>query len=188
MLVIESKETGIKARNRIDLYEDKQVEKLCKEVAEKLLLRKDLLEADIYRLTDLLESHIEKTLQQVKEDSNGHPQIILTVKERTELETFGKKPKLVKRLNELLGKTGIVCEERNRILLLLTGITHMMNETLHACIQGSSGSGKTRLLKQIAECMPKDVVRKYTRLSDKALYNFPVNYFSHTVFFLEDAE
>jgi len=31
------------------------VERLCKEVAEKLALRKDLLEADIYRLTDLLD-------------------------------------------------------------------------------------------------------------------------------------
>jgi DNA primase len=47
MLVIEGKETSHKARNRVDLYEDKQVERLCKEVAEKLGLRKDLLEADI---------------------------------------------------------------------------------------------------------------------------------------------
>ena len=52
MLVIENLQTGFKARNKIDLYEDKQVERLCKEVAEKLSLRKDLLEADLYRLTD----------------------------------------------------------------------------------------------------------------------------------------
>lgn len=43
MLVIEHKENNLKARNKIDLYEDKQVEKSCKEVSEKLQLRKDLL-------------------------------------------------------------------------------------------------------------------------------------------------
>ncbi len=52
MLVIECKQTELKARNKIDLYEDKLVERLCKEVSEKLQLRKDLLEADLYRLTD----------------------------------------------------------------------------------------------------------------------------------------
>jgi hypothetical protein len=114
MLVIESKATGIKARNKIDLYEDKQVEKLCKEVAEKLQLRKEVLETDVYRLTDLLESHIENSLPNPSEGGATTP-VILTMKERQELETFLKQPKLIKRLNELLGKTGIVGEERNRV-------------------------------------------------------------------------
>jgi DNA primase len=186
MLVIESKQTGQKARNRIDLYEDKQVERLCREVAEKLQLRKDLLEADLYRLTDLLETHIEATLQSSSNDDK--PVQVLTVKERSELEAFAKKPKLVKRLNELLGSTGIVGEERNRIFLLIIAISHKMPETLHALIQGSSGSGKTRLLKQISDCIPKESVTKLTRLSDKVLYNFPEHYFINRLLCLEDID
>jgi len=186
MLVIENKQTELKARNKIDLYEDKQVERLCKEVSEKLQLRKDLLEADLYRLTDLLENHIENTLQQ--NNSEEKPLQILTVKERTELENFAKKPKLIKRLNELLGQTGIVGEERNRIFLLIIAISHKMPETLHALIQGSSGSGKTRLLKQISDCIPKENVTKLTRLSDKVLYNFPENYFVNRLLCLEDID
>jgi len=186
MLVVENKETGIKARNKIDLYEDKQVEKLCKEVAEKLSVRKDLLEADIYRLTELLEQHIEKELHQNK----GEEKIlqVLTVKERQELESFAKKPKLIKRLNELLGQTGISGEDRNRIFLLIIAISHKMPETLHALIQGSSGSGKTRLLKQISDCMPKENVTRLTRLSDKVLYNFPEHYFINRLLCLEDID
>lgn len=186
MLVVENKQTELKARNKIDLYEDKQVERLCKEVAEKLSLRKDLLEADIYKLTDLLEQHIEKTLQQNSDEEK--PVQVLTLKERTELESFAKKPKLIKRLNELLGGTGIVGEERNRIFLLIIAISHKMPETLHALIQGSSGSGKTRLLKQISDCMPKESVTKLTRLSDKVLYNFPENYFVNRLLCLEDID
>lgn len=187
MLVIEHPQTNLKARNRIDLYEDKQVERLCKEVAEKLQLRKDLLEADLYRLTDLLERHIETTLHQ-NSNEEGKPLQVLTIKERQELEAFAKKPKLVKRLNELLGQTGIVGEDRNRIFLLVIAISHKMPETLHALIQGSSGSGKTRLLKQISDCMPKESVTKLTRLSDKVLYNFPENYFINRLLCLEDID
>lgn len=186
MMVIENKASGYKSRNRIDLYEDKQVEKLCKEAAEKLRLRNDLLEADVYRLTDLLEQHIEKQLQTT---DNGQPTtVILTAKERSELESFAKKPKLIKRLNELLGDAGIIGEERNRIFLFIIAISHKMPETLHALIQGSSGSGKTRLLKQISDCMPKENVTKLTRLSDKVLYNFPENYFVNRLLCLEDID
>jgi DNA primase len=186
MLVIENKQTELKARNKIDLYEDKQVERLCKEAAEKLQLRKDLLEADLYRLTDLLETHIEKELKQNNDEAQ--PLQVLTIKERSELESFAKKPKLIERLNELLGQTGIVGEERNRIFLLIIAISHKMPETLHALIQGSSGSGKTRLLKQISDCIPKENVTKLTRLSDKVLYNFPENYFINRLLCLEDID
>lgn len=186
MLVIEHKETALKARNKIDLYEDKPVERLCKEVSEKLHLRKDLLEVDLYKLTDLLESHIETTLQPANQEEK--PLQVLTIKERQELESFAKKPKLIKRLNELLGQTGIVGEERNRIFLLVIAISHKMPETLHALIQGSSGSGKTRLLKQISGCIPKESVTKLTRLSDKVLYNFPESYFINRLLCLEDID
>ncbi|HEU4606517.1 MAG TPA: toprim domain-containing protein, partial [Chitinophagaceae bacterium] len=190
MLVIESKETSLKARNRIDLYEDKPVERLCKEVAEKLSLRRDLLEADLYRLTDLLDSYRENQqaapAPSAQGGMEGSPP--LTARERSELESFCRKPKLIKRLNELLGNAGIVGEERNRIFLLIIAISHKMGETLHALIQGSSGSGKTRLLKQITDCIPKENVTKLTRLSDKVLYNYPENYFVNRLLCLEDID
>jgi DNA primase len=187
MLVIEHPGTGLKARNRIDLYEDKPVEKLCQEVSEKLQLRRDLLEADLYKLTDLLDQYREQMLLNPSEGVEK-PLPVLTVKERQELEGFAKKPRLIKRLNELLGQAGIVGEERNRIFLLLIAISHKMPETLHGLLQGSSGSGKTRLLKQVSEGMPPESVTKLTRLSDKVLYNFPEHYFVNRLLCLEDID
>ena len=63
-----------------------------------------------------------------------------------------------------------------------------MPETLHALIQGSSGSGKTRLLKQISDCMPPERVTKLTRLSDKVLYNYPERFFVNRLLCLEDID
>src|SRR5690606_38522231 len=104
------------------------------------------------------------TLQQINTTENN-PLPILTLKERTALESFAKKSGLLKRLNELLGQSGIVGEERNRLFLLLIAISHKTAQPLHALIQGSSGSGKTRLLQQVSDCMPTESVTRLTRLS-----------------------
>ncbi|MBA2581987.1 MAG: toprim domain-containing protein, partial [Bacteroidetes bacterium] len=167
-LVVENLQSLLKSRNKVDLYEDRQVEKLCKEVAEKLSLRKDLLEADLYKLTDLLDELRETELLQNKEgkEQTGETIYPLTTQERGQIETLLKKPKLIQKLGELLGKAGIVGEEKNRIFLLIIAISYKMPETLHALIQGSSGSGKTRLLKQISDCIPQEKVTKLTRISD----------------------
>ncbi len=192
MLQIENKE-GFKSRNKVDLYEDKQVERLCKEVSEKLQIRKDLLEEEIYKLTELVEAYRDK--EQVEAESRNPDkrseigsQHFFTLKERTELESFLKKPSVIKRLNELLGKTGIVGEERNRIFLLLIAISYKMKDPLHSLIQGSSGSGKTKIVRQVADCMPQEHVTRFTRISDKALYNYPKNYFTNRLLIIEDVD
>lgn len=186
-LVVERKDNGQKSRNKVDLYEDKQVEKLSKEVSEKLLLDKLFVEGDLHRLTDLLDSYREKELLKPADPATTgvYP---LTLQERMAAETFLKAPELIPRLNALLGKTGIVGEDTNRLFLLLIALSYKMPETLHALIQGSSGSGKTRLLKQIADCIPPEKVTKLTRVSDKVLYNYPEHYFVHRLLCLEDID
>jgi DNA primase len=188
MLLIENKE-GLKSRNKVDLYEDKQVEKLCKEVSEKLQIRKDLMENDIYKLTELVETFRET--EQGEHKAGGEPQPtphFFTLKERIDLESFLKKPKVIERLNDLLGKTGIVGEERNRIFLLLIAISYKMKDPLHALVQGSSGSGKTKIVRQVSDCIPPESVTRFTRISDKALYNYPKNYFTNRLIIIEDVD
>ena len=188
MLQIENKQ-GFKSRNKVDLYEDKQVERLCKEVSEKLQIRKDLMENDIYKLTELVENFRETEQGENKAGQEPQPtQHFFTLKERTELESFLKKPRVIKRLNELLGKTGIVGEERNRIFLLLIAISYKMKDPLHSLIQGSSGSGKTKIVRQVSDCIPQESVTRFTRISDKALYNYPKNYFTNRLLIIEDVD
>ena len=190
-LVVEHPESLYKSRSKVDLYEDKQVERLCKEVSEKLNLRKDILEADLYKLTDLLDDYRESELLRSGGDTPEESQdliIPLTVQERQQIESFGKKENLIGNLNDLLGKAGIVGEEKNRIFLLIIAASYKMPETLHALIQGSSGSGKTRLLKQISDCIPAEKVTKLTRVSDKVLYNYPEKYFMNRLLCLEDID
>ncbi|MDR6571343.1 toprim domain-containing protein [Chitinophaga ginsengisegetis] len=188
-LVVERKDNSQKSRNKLDLYEDKQLDKLSREVSEKLLLDKALLEADLYRLVDMLDEYREKDLVKPGGDNGSVMDVYpLTLQERTAAETFLKEGDLITRLNDLLGQAGIVGEETNRLFLLLIAISYKMPETLHALIQGSSGSGKTRLLKQISDCIPQEKVTKLTRVSDKVLYNYPEHYFVNRLLCLEDID
>jgi DNA primase len=58
--------------------------------------------------------------------------------------------------------------------LFLFGIasSHKMKKTLHVVVQGSSGSGKTHLIKKIADLMPQERVKRFTRISEKSFYNY----------------
>ncbi|MBV7531764.1 toprim domain-containing protein [Chitinophaga sp. sic0106] len=185
-LVVEQKDNGQKSRNKVDLYEDKQVEKLSRDISERLGVDRALLDADLSTLTDLLDSHREKDQQQ--NDPASARVYPMTAAERSGAEQFLKQADLIGQLNELLGSAGIVGEETNRIFLLLIAISYKMPETLHALIQGSSGSGKTRLLKQISDCIPAESVTKLTRVSDKVLYNYPEHYFVNRLLCLEDID
>jgi DNA primase len=185
MLQVEN-ERGFKSRNRIDLYEDKQVEKVSKDIAERLLLNQSMLEQDIYTLTELLEQYREQQQDNKGDIEQTHK--TLTPSERAEAITFLKQAKTIKKLNELLSKTGIVGEERNRIFLFLIALSYKMKDPLHALVQGSSGSGKTKIVRQISDCMPTEQVTRFTRISDKALYNFPQFYFKNRLLIIEDVD
>jgi DNA primase len=185
MLQVEN-ERGFKSRNRIDLYEDKQVEKVSKDIAEKLLLNQSMLEQDVYTLTELLEQYRDQAQSQNEEIDQAHK--TLTPEERNKAIAFLKQEKVIKKLNELLSKTGIVGEERNRIFLFLIALSYKMKDPLHALVQGSSGSGKTKIVRQISDCMPAEQVTRFTRISDKALYNFPQFYFKNRLLIIEDVD
>ena len=96
---IEPLEGGRRSRQKIDLYEDAQVEKAARKAAEKLELRADLIELDLNRLADLLEDERERKLSE-NTPEKPRKQILLTQAERKELSQFGKRKDLLKVLNE----------------------------------------------------------------------------------------
>lgn len=169
-------------RSKTDLYEYKQVETLTKSAVEKLSIPNEHFKKDLSTLTKLLETY---RTQQIQQQNNAHKKIAVKLPEATiyQCTDFLRTKNLIKRLGELLGQAGITGEDNNRIFLFGIASSYKMPDTLHALIQGSSGSGKTRLLKIICELMPREDVRKYTRVTDSSFYNqdeyFFVNWSSY---------
>jgi len=175
-----------KSRSKVDLYEDKQVDKLARDASDKLGLRADMVQLDLEALTNLLEAHREK---QTTSKEEGKPQSIqVPLHVEIKCKEFLAKPNLIKRLNDLVGQAGVVGEETNRIFLFGIASSYKMPETLHALIQGSSGSGKTHLLATVSKFIPKEWKKSFTRVTEGSLYNYGMYDLCHHLICIEDLD
>jgi DNA primase len=177
---------GRRSRQKLDLYEDKQIGRCARAVAEKISLRADLIELDLDRLTELLEAHRETIRSEVKREETT--KITVNQTDRKRCLQFLKAPDLLTRINELIERAGITGEENNRLLLFVVASSFAMPNTLHALIQGASGSGKTRLLRVVSDLIPEEAVKRYTRVTDGNFYNQGEYYFSHKLLCFEDID
>jgi energy-coupling factor transporter ATP-binding protein EcfA2 len=174
---------GQKSRNKLDLYEDKQTEKIARESAEKLDLRADIIENDLNILTDLLDKYRESNTLQTEEETQ---KVIIPQEEKDKCYQFLKTPNLLQNINELIGKSGVVGEEKNRLFLFGIASTYKMENTLHALIQGTSGSGKTHLLATIMDFMPPEDTINLTRVTESSFYNYGEHELSNKLIGMED--
>ena len=101
-------------------------------------------------------------------------------------ESFLSAPDLLSRFNELIGQAGVVGEERNRLFLFVIATSYKMPDTLHALIQGSSGSGKTHLLIKVSALIPDEDVKRFTRVTDSSFYNYGAYELQNKLICLED--
>lgn len=85
---------------------------------------------------------------------------------------FLEQKNLLKELNKLIEKAGIIGEENSRLLLFLITISYLNKSPLHGIVQGSSGSGKTHIISRIADLMPQEDVLRFTRITESSLYNW----------------
>jgi DNA primase catalytic core len=184
---VENAQNGLKYRTKADLYEDRQVQKLSREAGEKLGLRADLLELELNRFADLLEEYRENLLDENEQQEKSQAVKVPPETERGCID-FLRQPDLINNLNALIGETGLVGEETTRLFLFIAAASHRMPDTLHVLVQGSSGSGKTRLMKRTADCMPQESTVRFTRVTENSFYNYQEYFFVHKLVCFEDVD
>ncbi|MBL4679326.1 MAG: hypothetical protein JKY88_01230, partial [Pseudomonadales bacterium] len=117
-------------RHSIDLYNDNQVEKLVRKIAERLEIGTSIARRTIQDLTRELENYRFVLLEQSQVTSIGKQ---LTATETKKAETFLKSKDLLGKTNELIGKSGVIGEIDNRLLMYLIFTSRKTNNPLH-CI------------------------------------------------------
>lgn len=178
-----------KRRFKIDLYDNKQIEKLIQEASEYLHLGKPNLANDIHELTEALDQYREREMQTNTAEEQAEPSVyILTPQEKNEALELANNPKIIEEITGKLTQTGIVGEEGNKTFLYIIAASHIQENPLNALIQGSSGSGKTNLLKGIYKTIPEESKKIYSRCSEKMLYNVPKYYFKNKLVCFEDVD
>jgi DNA primase len=189
--VTNKKKKNFPSRQNLNLYNDDQVEKVIRKIAEKTELGTIILNQAIQKLIDKLEKYR-------KESKEINPKLRDQVKARHNLRIITKQEEIQalnqlnqNNLNEIimqkLQQTGIIGEEKNALFLFLILLSHKMKRTLHAMVQGTAGSGKSHLISKVADTMyDQNKIKRFTRVTDKSFYNYGEFDLVNTGIILED--
>ena len=173
-------------RHNLDLYNDNQLEKLIRKTAERLEIGTSLIAASLSELTEQLEKY---RLEQIKNKTPELPQKkILTAKQVRAAQAFLKEPNLLQRTNELIGKSGMIGEETNRLLMYLIFTSRKLKQPLHIVSLGASGTGKTHLQEKVGELIPEEDRIEITTLSENAFYYFGQRELTNKLILIEDLD
>ncbi len=172
-------------RHGLDLYNESQVQKLVKSIAERFTLTTTYVHAAVghlintvedYRLT-AIDNNKLKTLQQKP---------TLTKEEIIEAEIFLKEPNLLQRTNDHIGMSGVIGEETNRLIMYLVFTSRKTNRPLHIISFGSSGVGKSHLQEKVGELIPKEDKIELTSVSGNAFYYYVDDDLGNKLILIED--
>ena len=174
-------------RQSIDLYNDNQVEKFVRKCAERLEIGTSVIRKTLQELTKELENYrflLTNKQNELQKPFTKH----LTKLEEQEAIDFLKSKNLLEKTNELIGKSGVIGEVDNRILMYLIFTSRKTNNPLHCMSLGSSGVGKTHLQSKVAELIPEEDKVEITVLSANAFYYFNRTELQHKLILIEDLD
>jgi len=174
-------------RHTIDLYNDNQIERFTRKVAERLEIGTSVVRRTLQDVTKALENYRFLLLEKQQESSKPYFKE-LTGTELRAAEAFLKKKDLLTKTNELIGKSGVIGEVDNRLLMYLIFTSRKTNNPLHCISLGSSGVGKTHLQSKVAELIPEEDKIEITVLSANAFYYFNRTELQHKLILIEDLD
>ena len=174
-------------RHTLDLYNDNQVEKFVRKVAERLEIGTSIVRRTLQEATKELENYRFLFIEQYEASMMPYRKELSATEEREAIKYLKRKDLLLK-TNELIGQSGVIGEVDNRLLMYLIFTSRKTNNPLHCISLGSSGVGKTHLQSKVAELMPEEDKIEMTVLSANAFYYFNRTELQHKLILIEDLD
>ncbi len=103
-----------------------------------------------------------------------------------EAEKFGKNPDIFADFLSDCETLGLVGEDRNKLLLWIIATSRKLEDPAGVIIQGTSGDGKTELIKSILKLIPEPEIIRKSGISPKGLGNQGVDSLKNKILFLEE--
>lgn len=174
-------------RHTVDLYNDNQTNALIKKIAERFMLSTTYVGKAFIDLTDILEQYrleeIDKHNAKGLATNRAKP---LSKEELQEAEAFLKQQHLLKATNELIGRSGVIGEEINRLIMFLVFTSRKLQRPLHIISFGSSGTGKSHLQEKVGELIPEEDKIEITSVTGNAFYYYDRDELGHKLILIED--
>jgi len=174
-------------RQNIDLYNDNQIERLVRKVAERIEIGTSIVRKILQELTHELENYRFLLLDKQTEANKIYFKELSATEEKEAIKFLSSK-NLLGKTNECIGKSGVIGEEINRLLMYLIFTSRKTNNPLHCISLGSSGTGKTHLQSKVSELFPEEDKVEITVLSANAFYYFNRTELQNKLILIEDLD
>jgi DNA primase len=173
-------------QSNLDLYSDEQLQKFIRSASERLEVGSKEMHLAIASLISELEQYRQSRIEEQKPKTE--PIKTLTESRKAELLKLLQSKNLFAKLNELIGQTGVVGEETNRLIMWTVFTSRIMQTPLHIICLGASGTGKTYLQEKISELIPKQHKVSITASTENALYYVGKTEYKHKLLIIEDLD
>ena len=173
-------------RHTIDLYHSDYLEKFVNKASEQLETGTTILRTALAELTDQIEKYRLTKIESQK-DKRPKERQLTEAQKRKAIHYLGS-PKLMERTNLDIGKTGMIGEENNRLLMYLVFTSRLREQPLHIISLGASGTGKTYLQEKVSALIPEHHKLEITILSENAFYYFGQQELKNKLVLIEDMD
>jgi len=142
--------SGDVLRTKLNLLDSGQVQKALFDWSESNDLNFGQCMLEVNHITDELQN-----FRRIKTKGEQLPVKGFNTQRQQKAKELLKEENLFEQLNELLGQTGIISENQNRLLLFIIATSYKFDYNLHAVIQANQMESASELITQIAACIPQ---------------------------------
>jgi DNA primase len=173
-------------QSNLDLYSEEQLQRFIKTASEKLEVGSKQINYAIAELISLLEDYRNAKIEEQKPKTEK-PKVLSEFRKQELIKLLQSK-NLFTKLNELIGKTGVVGEEKNRLIMWTVFTSRLTDNPLHILCLGASGTGKTYLQERVSELVPKQHKVSFTASTENALYYVGKTDLKNKLILIEDMD
>ena len=156
-------------RHSLNLYNQKAIENLLQILCDRFQLEAQEID---YVLSELLEKLEAFRLEKLNFFSQPEKQAkVLNEKELKDARAYLSSDDLMERTGVDIGKSGIVGEDINRLLMYLI-FTSRKHKNLNVITISESGVGKTHLMESVGALIPEEDKIEFTSMTNNSLYYF----------------
>lgn len=171
-------------RHNLDLYNDTQVEKLVRKIADRLETGTSVVSATLSELTEELELY---RLEQIRllQTTELIAKPLTEAEKQTAIEHL-QTAELMQQTIDDMQATGIQGEAVNSMILYIAMTSRKCHDPLSVICLARSGTGKSYLMERVAACMPDEDKREHTQFTGNAFYYYKREEIRGKVFLIED--
>lgn len=173
-------------RHNLDLYHAAQVEALTDRAAERFDVERSAMRRVLDALTDSLEGYRLGKVEAMQAPKSEAP--VVSAEAEAEARAYLAAPDLMERTGRDIGRSGVVGEETNRLLMYLAFTSRLRPRPLQVVALAASGTGKTYLQDAVGRLIPDEERLEITALSENALYYFGRTELRHKLVLIEDLD